>query len=115
MSVDISSYIGFGYKVSLDDSPYSNLDFYDEVFENWREELLDSDYTYKLDHYYDGDLFFFGIASQSVEPGEMTELSHLLISAQNDKSMDEMKKEFYHFFPNLKDRQPNVYMFSVLW
>lgn len=119
MSIDINNYIGFGYKVSLEDSPYANFNYDDnsyEKYDNWYDALCDCEYAHRIDHY-DGDLFFFGITSNSVVPGDISDLTSLLIAItkKDNNNMTKVKKEFHRFFPNLKDRQPDLYLVSEFY
>lgn len=119
MSIDINNYIGYGYKVSLEDSPYANFNYDDDSYEkydNWYDDLCNCEYAHKIDHY-DGDIIFFGLTSNNVKPGDISDLASLLIviTTRDNGYQDKAEKEFRKFFPNLKDKQPDLYLVSEYW
>lgn len=91
MSVDYSTKLGYGFKVTKDE--YLSLS--KEKFNEFRED----DYTLALNSWASNATdYFFGLDLKSIDPGEMTTLN--FDYKYPDGTLEELKNHYYYYFPN---------------
>lgn len=91
MSVDYSTKLGYGFKVTKDE--------YLSLSEEKLNEFQENDYTLALNSLaFDVTDYFFGFDLKSINPGEMTTLD--FDYKYPDGTIEELKEYYHYYFPN---------------
>ena len=91
MSVDYSTKLGYGFKVTKDE--------YLSLSKEKLNEFQEDNYTLALNNWaFNITDYFFGLDLKSVGPGEMTTLDFTY--KYPDGTLEEFKNRYHYYFPN---------------
>lgn len=103
MSVEYRAIYGLGYVITQEEI--------ENIPDNIRDELYDSDFIYPLED--GGNEYFFGICLNQVDPGRMTIIP--VVDNYDQEKYKRMMLEFKHFFPNREAIYLRHYLINQVW